>query len=205
VKVYTGTGDKGKTSLFSGERISKSNHRIEACGDADELNSVIGALVAALGDVDAQLTRELRQIQADLFAIGAWLATTADSTAAAVLKPLSDAPARRLEKSIDRMDAALDPLKHFILPGGHTTAAWAHIARTVCRRAERRLVALKAAQPDEFQGENYEGALVFLNRLSDYFFVLARYCNKLHNVADTAWEPLESAVNSSQRPMSGEN
>lgn len=189
VKVYTGTGDGGKTSLFSGERVSKSTDRIEAYGDADELNSVIGALVAALGNVDLDLTHELLQIQAELFAIGAWLATSADSTAAGALQPLSHVPAARLETSIDRMDSGLNPLKQFILPGGHATAAWAHIARTVCRRVERRLVALKASQPDAFRDENYEHALVFLNRLSDYFFVLARYCNKLRNVADMTWEP----------------
>ena len=105
VKVYTGTGDGGKTSLFSGERVSKSTDRIEAYGDADELNSVIGALYGSFGDVDLDLTHELLQIQAELFAIGAWLATSADSTAADALAPLSHVPAARLETSIDRMDA----------------------------------------------------------------------------------------------------
>lgn len=189
MKVYTGTGDQGKTSLFSGERVSKNTDRIEAYGDADELNSVIGALIAALEGADPDLNQELLQIQADLFAIGAWLATSAESRAADALAPLSQAPAARLEKSIDRMDAALPPLKQFILPGGHAAAAWSHIARTVCRRVERRLVALTASHPEEFGDKNYERALVYLNRLSDYFFVLARYCNKLYNIADRTWEP----------------
>ena len=193
VKVYTGTGDKGKTSLFSGERIPKSNERIETYGDADELNSVVGALVASLKDSAPDLTRELQQIQADIFDIGAWLATKAESTAAESLMPLTNETAIRIENSIDRMDAELTPLQQFILPGGHESAAWAHIARTVCRRVERRLVALIASKPESYQSENYEHALIFLNRLSDYFFVLARYCNKLHNVADIVWEPEDTS------------
>ena len=188
MKVYTATGDKGKTSLFSGERIPKSNERIEAYGDVDELNSVIGALVAALGNIDGSLTDELKRIQSDLFAIGAWLATSSESSAANALQPLADSFSDRLEKAIDRMDAGLEPLMAFILPGGHLSAAWAHIARTVCRRSERRLVAMKDTMPDVASGENFQRALVYLNRLSDYFFVLARYCNKLHGVEEQSWQ-----------------
>lgn len=189
MKVYTGTGDRGKTGLFSGERIQKSADRIEAYGDADELNSVIGALIAALENTAPDLSVELFQIQADLFAMGAWLATSAETSAAEALRPFSHAAAARLENAIDRMEAELPPLKQFILPGGHPAAAWSHLARTVCRRVERRLVALTASNPAEFSNESYARALVFLNRLSDYFFVLARYCNKLYNVADMSWEP----------------
>ena len=183
MKIYTGTGDRGKTSLFSGERIPKSNDRIEAYGEVDELNSVIGALIAAMGDTNPRMVKELQQIQSDLFAIGAWLATTPDSAAAASLRPLTNDPVERLECAVDRMEAGLDRLSPFILPGGHRTAAWAHIARTVCRRAERRLAALQPGDP------NHEHALVFLNRLSDYFFVMARHCNKIHKVADKLWTP----------------
>ena len=189
MKIYTGTGDKGKTSLFSGERIPKNNDRIEAYGDVDELNSVIGALIAALGDKDELVTKELMRIQSDLFAIGAWLATSSESTAAGKLQPLTSAPSALLEDAIDRIDAGLEPLMQFILPGGHATAAWAHIARTVCRRTERRLVALAASKPDDTSGDNFQHALVYLNRLSDYFFVLARHCNNLYYVAEQPWEP----------------
>ena len=189
MKIYTGTGDRGRTSLFSGERIPKSNDRIEAYGDVDELNSVIGALIASLGDTDTRLLEELQQIQSDLFAIGAWLATTPGASAAESLRPLTADPIARLEAAVDRMEAGLDRLTRFILPGGHPTAAWAHVARTVCRRAERRLVALKPDGPHSAGDPNHGYALVFLNRLSDYFFVMARHCNKIHKVADKTWEP----------------
>lgn len=189
MKIYTGTGDRGKTSLFSGERILKSDGRIEAYGDVDELNSVIGALIASLGDIDERLIDELMQIQSDLFAIGAWLATSSESSAGNTLKALTNAPSARLEDAVDRLDAGLRPLKQFILPGGHATAAWAHIARTVCRRTERHLVALADGGPDVASGDNFQLALVYLNRLSDYFFILARHCNKLHSVEDIPWEP----------------
>jgi cob(I)alamin adenosyltransferase len=189
VKIYTGTGDRGKTSLFSGERVAKNNDRIETYGDIDELNSVIGALVAALGDVDDRLADELMQIQSNLFAISAWLATSPGSAVTRTLQPLSGDPARRLEKAVDRIDADLQPLRQFILPGGHPTAAWAHIARTVCRRAERRLVALTASLARDADDGNYQQALVFLNRLSDYFFVLARHLNKARQVEDIVWQP----------------
>ena len=189
MKIYTGTGDKGKTSLFSGERIPKCNERIEAYGNVDELNSIIGALIAALGDVDGQLADELNVIQSDLFAIGAWLATSSESAAANALQPLEDTPVDRLEKAIDRMDAGLAPLMTFILPGGHPTAAWSHIARTVCRRAERSLVSITGSTPEVASGDNYQRALIYLNRLSDYFFVLARYCNKVHQIDDQPWRP----------------
>ena len=189
MKIYTGTGDKGKTSLFSGERIPKNNDRIEAYGNVDELNSVIGALIAALGDRDELVTQELMRIQSDLFAIGAWLATSPESTAAGKLHPFTSDPAARLEAEVDRIDAGLKPLMQFILPGGHATAAWAHVARTVCRRTERRMVALAASTPTETSDDNFHHALVYLNRLSDYFFVLARHCNNLYNVEEQPWEP----------------
>jgi cob(I)alamin adenosyltransferase len=189
VKIYTGTGDRGKTSLFSGERVAKNSDRIETYGDLDELNSVVGALIASPEDVDGRLVDELRQIQSHLFAISAWLATSPDSAVSKTLKRLSGDPARQLELAVDRIDAGLPPLKQFILPGGHPTAAWAHIARTVCRRAERRLVALAASLPQDTGNDNYQHALVFLNRLSDYFFVLARHLNKLHRVEDVIWQP----------------
>ena len=130
MKIYTRTGDEGSTGLFGGPRVSKDDDRIEAYGDVDELNSVIGALIAALGEDDELVTDELTRIQSDLFAIGAWLATSPESSAAGNLTPLTSAPAALLEDAVDRIDAGLAPLMQFILPGGHPTAAWAHISPT---------------------------------------------------------------------------
>jgi len=189
MKIYTGTGDRGKTSLFSGERVSKSNPRIEAYGDLDELNTVIGAVESVIGDEHAILKEELRAIQARLLDAGAWLATVPGSAATQFLTPFSGDHAQMLETAVDRMDDALPELKHFILPGGHLSAALAHMARTVCRRAERRTFAI----PDHEQhpadaAEEIQPILVFLNRLSDYLFVLARYCNHLYGQVDVLWK-----------------
>jgi cob(I)alamin adenosyltransferase len=185
MKVYTGTGDQGKTSLFSGERIAKDDFRIDAYGDIDELNACVGGLAAALEGVDgAEAARErLEAIQSDLFQVGAWLATTPGSAAADHLTPFRDDRRTWLEAQIDEMDAGLEPLNVFILPGGHASAAWAHLARTVCRRAERRVIGLSRQQGLGFPGA--QEMMVYLNRLSDYFFVLARHCNRLAGVQDT--------------------
>ena len=140
MKIYTGTGDRGKTSLFSGERMDKSDPRIDAYGDVDELNSIIGALASTLPPHDASepLKIQLTQIQSDLLNAGAWLATSADSPHTTQLTPIPTERIREMEGQIDAMQAELPELKSFILPGGHTAAAWAHVARTVCRRAERK-------------------------------------------------------------------
>jgi cob(I)alamin adenosyltransferase len=187
MKIYTGTGDGGRTSLFSGERIAKDDARIEAYGAVDELNAVVGALLAALPDAPQGLDirAQLVQIQSDLFHVGAWLATTPDSPSTARLTPLTDDCGRRLESQIDAMQAELPELDAFILPGGHPSAGWAHIARTVCRRAERRAVTLAGSQGSS--SGSSENLLTYLNRLSDYFFVLARYCNHLAGVKDVLW------------------
>ena len=188
MKIYTGTGDRGKTSLFSGQRVSKADARIEAYGDMDELNSIIGALVASLGPEHSGPVEELQQIQADLFTIGALLATTPDSPSMNAIAGITQEHIEFLEKSIDRMAEALPELKSFILPGGHPTAAWAHMARTVCRRTERRIVrfldaSLKIQAPDA-----YQRVLIYINRLSDYFFVVARYCNYLFDAPEKLWQ-----------------
>ncbi len=188
MKIYTGTGDKGKTSLFSGERVSKANARIDAYGDLDELNSILGALAAQLSG-EKELIAELQQIQSDLFQAGAWLATSPDS---ALVESLEELPAERitfLENAIDRYENQLPVLKSFILPGGHHTAAWAHVARTVCRRCERKVVPLISQSAVAEASEPYGRILVYLNRLSDYLFVLARQCNRIHGVADNPWRP----------------
>ena len=188
MKIYTGTGDRGKTSLFSGQRVSKANARIEAYGDMDELNSIIGALAANLGPAHSDPAEDLQQIQSDLFVISALLATTPESPAMDTIAGIDDEHIEFLEKSIDRMELALPELKGFILPGGHSTAAWAHVARTVCRRTERRMVgflddSFKLQTPDP-----YQRALIYINRLSDYLFVLARYCNHLFETPDKLWK-----------------
>ena len=188
MKIYTGTGDRGKTSLFSGERLSKADRRVEAYGDVDELNSVLGALAASLGEKQADLAEELRGIQSDLFRVGAWLATTGDGSCEVRLPELGDDHSKRLEKAIDRMQEELPPLRGFILPGGHPSAAWAHVARTVCRRAERHVVGLMESKKGGSESESLGIVIRHLNRLSDYLFVLARLCNRLQGLADIPWE-----------------
>ena len=186
MKIYTGSGDRGKTSLFSGERVAKNNLRTEAYGDLDELNSCLGALTAALEESHESIA-EIRQIQSDLFHIGACLATTPGSPSAAALEPFGEQKSLYLETAIDRMDQHLPPLKGFILPGGRMPAALAHVARTVCRRAERHVVSLLKDKTSGQTPEAYQAVLVYLNRLSDYLFVLARYCNHLAGEADILW------------------
>jgi cob(I)alamin adenosyltransferase len=188
MKIYTGSGDRGKTSLFSGERILKSSERIDAYGDVDELNSFLGLLAATLPPDPPQLTAEIRQIQSDLFHIGAWLATTPESASARMLDQITDQSVTFLESAIDRMERELSPLKGFVLPGGHMTSALAHVGRTVCRRTERHVVRLSGTQTDRQTPESLRLLLVYLNRLSDYLFVLARYCNSIAGVEDIAWK-----------------
>jgi cob(I)alamin adenosyltransferase len=186
MKIYTGTGDRGKTSLFSGERVSKSSFRIEAYGDLDELNSVMGAVAAALNTEHKELKEEIQSVQGMLLDAGAWLATTPDAASARFLKPFTKDPAKWLEAAIDRMNASLPELKQFILPGGHLSASLAHMARTVCRRTERRTISLVESESGG-AGDTMAPILIFLNRLSDYLFVLARYCNHLSGQGDLLW------------------
>lgn len=186
--IYTGTGDRGRTSLFSGERVSKSNARIEAYGDLDELNSVIGAVVAVLEVEQTALLEELQVIQAQLLHVGAWLATTPGSASTRLLKPFTSRPAQSLEAAMDRMNAVLPELRRFILPGGHLAAALAHMARTVCRRTERRVIELCEKEWGRREPpESMRPIIVFLNRLSDYLFTFARYCNHLQGRDEVLW------------------
>lgn len=189
MKIYTGTGDRGKTSLFSGERVSKSSLRIEAYGDLDELNSVIGAVAAGIDNAPRALKDEIQEVQILLMEAGAWLATTPGAASTRFLKPFSTHPAKTLETAIDRMNADLPELKHFVLPGGHLSASLAHMARTVCRRTERRVIELVELEDGELgTTDTMKHILVFLNRLSDYLFVLARFCNHLQGQADVQWK-----------------
>ena len=174
MKVYTRTGDDGETSLYSGGRVGKVNPRIEAYGTVDELNSLLGlVLTEPLADDAAQ---RLRAVQSSLFAVGASLADPARK----LTHDASAWPTEPLERWIDVMDAELEDLRAFILPGGSRGSALAHVARTVCRRAERRVLAIDGVAP---------GIVPFLNRLSDALFVLARLLNARAGVDDPEWRP----------------
>jgi cob(I)alamin adenosyltransferase len=188
MKIYTGSGDQGITSLFSGERVVKCHPRIQANGEVDELNSYLGVLAALVAGKSSELAQEILQIQSDLLHMGAWIATTADSSSADLLEDIRPERSEELERSIDRMEEALPALSSFILPGGQLLAGWAHVARAVCRRAERDLVCLPREASEGKGGEQLARALVYLNRLSDYLFVVARYCNWLEHVPDVPWK-----------------
>jgi cob(I)alamin adenosyltransferase len=188
MKIYTGGGDRGKTSLFSGERITKSDPRIEAFGDVDELNATLGMLAASLPGQRTPLIDDIYRIQSDLFHIGAWLATTAGAANITVLQAIGDDHINFLESAIDHMQEALPALSGFILPGGHMAAAMAHVARAVCRRTERHVVKLFEAFSPSPLPESLQHLLIYLNRLSDYLFVLARYSNKNMGIKDTLWK-----------------
>jgi cob(I)alamin adenosyltransferase len=182
VKIYTRTGDTGETSLFDGTRARKDDPRIDAYGDVDELNAWLGLARAAAPNagLDAALDAELVAIQRDLFALGAQLADPRDKIAARVSKVvLDDASVARLEQLIDRVEAELPPLRHFILSGGGAAGATLHVARTICRRAERRMVALDPP---------VDAVLIrYVNRLSDLLFVLARAANHRSGASEIEW------------------
>ena len=185
-KIYTRAGDAGETALGSGERVPKHSARIAAYGTVDETNAQIGVARAQLGgahpDVDAMLAR----IQNDLFDVGADLTMPERSAEKRARAPLrvSDEQVKRLEDEIDAMNAELKPLRSFVLPAGSAAAAALHVARTVCRRAERAIVEL-AALPDEPVGP---AALKYINRLSDHLFVASRYINA-RGAGDVLWVP----------------
>jgi len=178
VKIYTRTGDTGDTSLVGGTRVRKSDPRVDAYGDIDELNAWLG--LARASSSDRELDDELARVQRDLFALGAQLADPADKIAGRIAKAaLGDDDVARLERLIDRGEAELPPLKRFILAGGSPAGAALHVARTVCRRAERRMVSL---QPP------VDAALLrYVNRLSDLLFVFARVVNHRAGSVETEW------------------
>ncbi len=187
MKIYTGTGDLGFTSLFSGERVPKCHHRLQAYGDLDELSSFLGLLGSKLPPGETQIIDHLKNIQSDLLQMGAWLATTPDSPSACTLQELDDSSHRALEQAIDTLQERLEPLSRFILPGGHESAGLAHVARTVCRRAERDVVAMSSVMDDREITPQIGEMVIYLNRLSDYLFVLARCCNVMHGETDIIW------------------
>ncbi len=178
MKVYTKTGDKGETSLFAGGRVPKYDVRVDAYGTVDELNSFIGMIRAY--EIDEQADKWLEDIQNELFRIGADLATPLDAKADWIVR-LSGDENKMLEEAIDKMTEELEPLKAFVLPGGVPSAAAAHIARTVCRRAER--LTVEASTKVEINTP----VIAYLNRLSDFLFTLARYLNKQAGESETKW------------------
>lgn len=177
MKIYTKKGDRGDTSLFGGDIASKADLRIEAYGTVDELNSFLGSVLTQ--EISTESRDVLVAVQHDLFVIGADLATPDPEKARIAV--CSDASVDKMEKAIDRMEQFLPPLKQFILPGGGTAGASLHLARTVCRRAERRVVAL--GKESIIHAIN----ITYLNRLSDLLFVMARYENHLANETEIPW------------------
>ncbi len=180
MKIYTKTGDSGQTGLLGGLRVAKDAPRIEAYGTVDELNAAIG--VARCQTPPDDIDRLLTQIQNTLFDLGAELATAGERHRE--LAKISDSHIETLETEVDRFEAGLEPLKQFILPGGTPLAAHLHLARTICRRAERRVVTLIAAENTELSPL----IIVYLNRLSDLLFVLARSANAAAGNADIPWQ-----------------
>jgi cob(I)alamin adenosyltransferase len=180
MKIYTKTGDEGTTALFGGKRVSKANLRIETYGTVDELNSWIGVL----RDQEVNQIRKdlLIEIQDRLFTIGSILATEPGNTKVKI-PSLQEGDVTLLEKEMDDMDAELAPMKFFVLPGGHLSISYTHVARTVCRRAERLVIALHEQEAIE------PTVIKYMNRLSDYLFVLSRKVTAELNAGETPWRP----------------
>jgi len=175
--IYTKFGDSGDTSLLSGKKVPKSNIRVDAYGNVDELNAFLG-LIIAFSDLET-VKKPLIQVQKDLFIVGAQLSCQNSSVKTPRLNEIRIA---ELEKAIDKMEEDLPALHHFILPGGSKTASMIHLARTVCRRAERRVVALSKEEKIDVK------LIVYLNRLGDYLFMLARMVNRKKRIDETVWK-----------------
>ncbi len=176
MKIYTRTGDQGETGLFGGGRVRKDNLRVRAYGEVDELNALLGVIRAT--GIDATLDLALERVQNELFVVGSDLATPGE---AKYIPRMDTEHVEMLEQDIDRFESELEPLKQFILPGGTLTAAYLHLARTVCRRAERAVVSLHNEEPLT------PAVMLYLNRLSDWLFVLARLVNVRANQPDVPW------------------
>ena len=190
MKIYTKTGDKGETSLYGGTRVSKAAARVESYGTLDELNAFIGLAKAEISD--EKVLNQLQKIQFDLFTVGSEAATPTDKMFLANGKSrldllISEEEITELELWMDDFDAELEPLKFFILPSGGKAAATVHACRTVCRRAERSMVFL--SETEEVRPE----LIKYLNRLSDYLFILARYISKISGEKEDYWNPSERA------------
>ena len=182
MKIYTKAGDQGKTSLIGGTRVPKSHIRIESYGTVDELNSFIGLLNDLVDD--ATINLDLKEIQDRLFTVGSSLACDPEKESALRIPDLKEEDIVRLELAMDAMNEVLAPMKSFIIPGGHQAISTAHIARCVCRRAERWCVNM---QEEDLFVETL--VIKYLNRLSDYLFTLSRYIGHLKGIADLPWKP----------------
>ncbi len=182
MKIYTKTGDKGETGLFGGERVSKHSTRLDAYGTVDELNSFLGLAILEVNN--QEIKSIIKEIQQKLFVVGSDLATPQTEKNQKLKIPSTpDEYIDETERLIDKFESQLDELKNFILPGGSKGSALLHICRTIARRAEREIVALKNTE------EIGNNIVIFLNRLSDLFFVLSRFENKYSNIPDTKWIP----------------
>lgn len=182
MKIYTKKGDSGNTSLFGGQRVSKSSKRIDAYGTVDELNSILG--MATSFGLSEKGGRFVETVQQQLFVLGADLATPASKDVR--INRISHDEVKYLENAIDEMEEDLEPLKNFVLPGGSQTGSTLHFARTICRRAER--ITVECRHEEEIS----EVAIMYINRLSDFLFVLARYENKKAGDRETPWIPERS-------------
>ncbi len=179
-KIYTKTGDRGDTGLFGGGRVSKDSKRIEAYGTVDELNTFIGLTIVEIKN--DEITKLLQKIQNELFVLGSNLATPdIDKNKKLKIPKITEKMIKDAEEAIDHFEEKLEPLKNFILPGGSKGAALLHICRTICRRAERKTVALNLSEKIN------DSLIIYLNRLSDLFFVLARYENLISDIPDVKW------------------
>jgi cob(I)alamin adenosyltransferase len=188
MKIYTKTGDNGETALYGGTRVSKASARVDSYGNIDELNSFIGVAKAQVSDKN--ILNQLKKIQFNLFTVGSEAATPTDKLTLAngnsrLTLIISEKEIEELEVWMDEMETQLEPLQYFILPGGGISATNFHVARTVCRRAERSLVFLNESEPVRAE------LIKYLNRLSDYLFVLARFVSKLNNETEEFWNPNE--------------
>lgn len=183
--IYTRRGDSGQTSLVGGQRVEKTCARLESYGTVDELNSHIGVLMAEI-EQDSDTYTTLLDIQRILFVVGSYLATDTTTTELRSTSIVTDEMLAQLESTIDVIDASLPPLRLFVLPSGTRAASLAHVCRTVCRRAERRILALNAETPLMLS------VLAYVNRLSDYFFLLARQLNCNAGHEEVVWRPKKS-------------
>lgn len=186
MKIYTKTGDSGETALYGGTRVSKASARVDSYGNIDELNSFIGVAKAQISDEN--VLNQLKSIQFNLFTVGSEAATPTDKLTLAngnsrLTLIISEKEIEELEVWMDEMEESLEPLQYFILPGGGISATAFHVARTVCRRAERSLVFLNESEPVRPE------LIKYLNRLSDYLFVLARFVSKLNGETEEYWNP----------------
>jgi cob(I)alamin adenosyltransferase len=188
MKIYTKTGDRGETSLFSGQRVPKDDPFIEALGTVDECNSCLGAVLSLFpldGEELEPLRIQLETIQHALFDVGAAVATPRTRAASAKLDKtrFDEEATRQLEQWIDQMEEQLPKLHSFILPGGHAAGAFLHLARSICRRAERSVLPLYRT------GDVSDSVMIYLNRLSDYLFSLSRFVNHIHHSPEVPWTP----------------